>query len=124
MRQTGTECLRGIDRLIWAGAGAGVRRGGWVVKNASRVGPQYPQVVVLVGATGDLSRRKLLPGLFHLCSTGFIHGCRIVGVSLDEIDVEGFRKIAREAIDQSTRKVTEERWKTFAERLSYVSLAA
>ena len=32
------------------------------------VGPKYPQVVVLVGATGDLARRKLLPGLFHLLS--------------------------------------------------------
>ena len=44
-----------------------VQRGGdMLAKNASKVGPRYPQVVVLVGATGDLSRRKLLPGLFHL----------------------------------------------------------
>ena len=27
------------------------------------VGPRFPQVVVLFGATGDLARRKLLPGL-------------------------------------------------------------
>ncbi|MDY6946736.1 MAG: hypothetical protein SXG53_13520, partial [Pseudomonadota bacterium] len=40
------------------------------------VGPRFPQVVVLVGATGDLARRKLLPGLFHLTSVGFIPGCR------------------------------------------------
>ena len=32
------------------------------------VGPRYPQVVVLFGATGDLARRKLLPGLFHLAT--------------------------------------------------------
>jgi glucose-6-phosphate 1-dehydrogenase len=49
-------------------------------KNAAKVGPRYPQVLVLVGATGDLSRRKLLPGLFHLVSSGFIPGCRIIGV--------------------------------------------
>ena len=36
------------------------------------VGPKYPQVVILVGANGDLSRRKLLPGLFHLARSGFI----------------------------------------------------
>ncbi len=79
-----------------------------LAKNASRVGPRYPQVVVLVGATGDLSRRKLLPGLFHLCSSGFIPGCRIIGVSLDDLDPDGFRKIAREALDQfSSRKVDE-----------------
>ena len=51
-----------------------------VAKIAPGVGPQYPQVVVLVGATGDLARRKLLPGLFHLSSSGFIPDCRIIGL--------------------------------------------
>ncbi|MBX3643147.1 MAG: hypothetical protein KF720_08770 [Rubrivivax sp.] len=46
------------------------------------VGPRYAQVVLLFGATGDLARRKLLPGLYHLVTAGFIPGCRIVGVSL------------------------------------------
>ena len=61
------------------------------------VGPKFAQVVVLVGATGDLARRKLLPGLLHLTSAGFIPGCRIIGVSLDSIDTEAFRKLARVA---------------------------
>ena len=96
-----------------------------MVKDASRVGPQNPQVLVLVGATGDLSRRKLLPGLFHLCSSGFISGCRIIGVALDTLDTDGFRKLAREALDQfSTRKVSEADWAAFAETLSYVPLSA
>ena len=87
------------------------------------VGPQHSQVVVLVGATGDLSRRKLLPGLFHLSSAGFIPGCRIIGVSLDEIDADGFRKIAREALDQfSSRKVNDADWAAFAETLDYVPI--
>jgi len=51
-----------------------------VAKIPPGVGPQFPQVLVLVGATGDLARRKLLPGLFHLASSGFIPGCRIIGV--------------------------------------------
>ena len=80
------------------------------------VGPKYPQVVVLVGATGDLSQRKLLPGLFHLISAGFIPGCRIIGVSLDEIDVDGFREIAREAIERSPgRKASDADWCAFAQ---------
>jgi len=54
-----------------------------VAKIPPGVGPRFPQVVVLVGATGDLARRKLLPGLFHLSNAGFIPGCRIIGVSLD-----------------------------------------
>ena len=84
-------------------------------KNASKVGPRFPQVVVLVGATGDLARRKLLPGLFHLVQAGFIPGCRIIGVSLDDLDADGFRKFAREALDEfSTRKVSEADWAAFA----------
>jgi glucose-6-phosphate 1-dehydrogenase len=89
------------------------------------VGPRDPQVVILVGATGDLSRRKLLPGLFHLTTAGFIPGCRIIGVSLDDIDPNGFRAIAREALDQfSTRKVHEAEWLAFAETLDYVPIGA
>lgn len=89
------------------------------------VGPRYPQVVVLFGATGDLARRKLLPGLFHLTSAGFIPACRIIGVSLDEIDVEAFRANARGALDEfSSRKVTDADWRAFAANLDYVPLAA
>ncbi|MGD9843269.1 MAG: glucose-6-phosphate dehydrogenase [Steroidobacteraceae bacterium] len=89
------------------------------------VGPKYPQVVVLVGATGDLARRKLLPGLFHLSSSGFIPSCRIIGVSLDDIDVTEFRARARQAItDCSTRKVTDATWQAFADCLDFVPLSA
>src|SRR5258708_6670074 len=96
-----------------------------VAKILRGVGPKFPQLVVLFGATGDLSRRKLLPGLFHLATTGFIPGCRIIGVSLDELDVESFRTFAREALDQfATRKVDEARWTAFAAALDYVPLTA
>jgi glucose-6-phosphate 1-dehydrogenase len=94
-------------------------------KAQAGVGPKYPQVVTLVGATGDLSKRKLLPGLFHLIQAGFIPGCRIIGLSLDDIDLDGFRAIARGALDEfSTRKVSEADWAAFSECLDYVSLAA
>ncbi|HVS78607.1 MAG TPA: glucose-6-phosphate dehydrogenase [Steroidobacteraceae bacterium] len=87
------------------------------------VGPRHAQVVVLVGATGDLARRKLLPGLFHLSNVGFIPGCRIIGVSLDDIDAQGFRKLARGSLDEFyTRKVDEADWAQFAECLDYVPL--
>ena len=79
-----------------------------MAKIPSGVGPKDPQVVVLVGATGDLSKRKLLPGLFHLSSAGFIPGYKIIGVSLDNLDTEGFRKEMHEAVKEfATRKVDE-----------------
>ncbi len=89
------------------------------------VGPGRPQVVVLFGATGDLARRKLIPGLHHLVDSGFIPGCRIIGVSLDEMDAAGFRALAREAMDQfSTRSPRAESWSAFADTLDYVPLSA
>jgi glucose-6-phosphate 1-dehydrogenase len=89
------------------------------------VGPEHAQVVVLVGATGDLSQRKLLPGLFHLVQGGFIPDCRVIGVSLDDLDSAGFRTLAREALNQfSTRKINEADWAAFADRLDYVPLSA
>jgi glucose-6-phosphate 1-dehydrogenase len=91
----------------------------------SGVGPRFPQVVVLVGATGDLSRRKLLPGLFHLTSAGFIPGCRIIGMSLEDLDRQAFRDFALQALGEfSTRKRTESDYRGFAEILDYVPLSA
>jgi glucose-6-phosphate 1-dehydrogenase len=89
------------------------------------VGPRTPQVVVLFGATGDLSHRKLLPGLFRLTAIGFIPACRIIGISLEDIDTDAFRKLARSALDEfSTHKVTDEDWKQFSDSLEYVPLKA
>jgi glucose-6-phosphate 1-dehydrogenase len=68
----------------------------------SLMAPVRPHVIVLFGATGDLARRKLLPGLLHLSLAG---DCRIVGTSLDEFDDEGFRKFARIACDQFSNRM-------------------
>ncbi len=78
---------------------------------------------MLFGATGDLARRKLLPGLYHLSVAGFIPGCRIIGVSLDELDAEGFRQIARASIQEfSTHETPGEGWAAFAQGIDYVPL--
>src|SRR5688572_33043365 len=84
-----------------------------VAKVPAGVGPRFPHVVVLVGATGDLARRKLLPGLFHLVTAGFIPGCRIVGLSLDDIDAEAFRELTRAALtEHGTREMADGDWRT------------
>ena len=89
------------------------------------VGPRFPQVVVLFGATGDLAKRKLLPGLFHLSSAGFIPGCRIIGVSLDDLDTDGFRHTARSALGEFfSRKIPDADWEAFSASLEYVPLSA
>jgi glucose-6-phosphate 1-dehydrogenase len=96
-----------------------------VAKVPLGVGPRRPQVVVLFGATGDLARRKLLPGLFHLSAAGYIPGCRIVGVSLDDLDAEGFRQFAQRAVKEfSTHEASPKAWAEFAAGIDYVSLGA
>nr|WP_298721744.1 glucose-6-phosphate dehydrogenase [uncultured Steroidobacter sp.] len=89
------------------------------------VGPRFPQVVVLFGATGDLARRKLLPGLFHLTNAGFIPGCCIIGVSLHELDRDSFRALAHEALKEfSARPMADSVWQDFANNLDYVPISA
>jgi len=96
-----------------------------VAKIPPGVGPRFPQVVVLFGATGDLARRKLLPGLYHLATSGFIPACRIVGVSLDEMDADAFRQSARGALDEfGKRTPNDAHWQAFSQSLDYVPLSA
>jgi glucose-6-phosphate 1-dehydrogenase len=60
----------------------------------------YPTTVVLFGATGDLARRKLLPGLLHLFKAALLPDLRVVCTSLDEHDQESFLKFAEQAVTE------------------------
>ena len=72
--------------------------------------PVAPHVIVLFGATGDLARRKLLPGLFHLSRAGLLPECRIVATSLEDLDDYQYQLLARAACDEFARgEVTDER---------------
>jgi glucose-6-phosphate 1-dehydrogenase len=93
--------------------------------NAGLMSPLQPHVIVLFGANGDLARRKLLPGLLHLSRAGLVPDCRIVGVSLDDLDDDSFRAFARTACDEfASRSITEDQWDSFARKLRYVSTGA
>ncbi|MFQ6170832.1 glucose-6-phosphate dehydrogenase [Oryzobacter sp. R7] len=84
-----------------------------------------PTTVVLFGATGDLAKRKLIPGLLHLFQSGLVDDMRVVGTSLDELGPDDFRDLALTAIREfSTRELTDEAWREFAQRLDYVPIAA
>src|ERR1700754_882251 len=79
-------------------------------------------LIVLFGATGDLARRKLLPGIMHLLSSGLVPESRIIGVSLDDFDDEAFREFARKACTEfSSRPIKDEQWSAFAKTLHYVN---
>ncbi|MDQ1358327.1 MAG: glucose-6-phosphate 1-dehydrogenase [Acidimicrobiaceae bacterium] len=83
--------------------------------------PLPPHVIVLFGAAGDLARRKLLPGLLHLSQADLLPECRIVATALEELDDEGFRRLARQACDEFGRtEIERQQWDAFQQRLSYV----
>jgi len=86
------------------------------------------QVLILFGATGDLAKRKLLPGLFHLAVAGMLpERYRIVGSGRPDgaPDGEGFRSHVKQALGQFGRKeLTDETWAPFAERLSFAPASA
>jgi glucose-6-phosphate 1-dehydrogenase len=80
---------------------------------------------VLFGATGDLARRKLLPGLAHLTLSELTPNIEVVGTSLEELTEEGFRSFAETALKEfHHRKLTPEQWEAFAEKLTYVPQGA
>src|SRR5438132_13988067 len=80
-------------------------------------------VIVLFGATGDLAKRKLIPGLFHLSVAGLLpEGYRIVGTSRKSLSDDEFRELARAAVEEfGRREATDETWEPFAERLHYAA---
>ena len=58
----------------------------------ARVIPVNPFDLVLFGATGDLAKRKIWPGLFRRYVAGqFDDNSRILGVSRSELDDDAFR---------------------------------
>jgi glucose-6-phosphate 1-dehydrogenase len=88
----------------------------------SLMSPLTPHVIVLFGATGDLARRKLLPGLLRLAQAGLVPDCRIVGTSLDEMSDDGFRRFARAACDEfASQPFDEDDWDCLARKLVYVN---
>ena len=86
------------------------------------VKPADPQAIVIFGATGDLTRRKLLPAFYHLFAEGLLpHGFAIVGYARTQLGDDEFRERAREAVRRYGRAdPSPAEWDEFARRLSFV----
>ncbi|MCR4513578.1 glucose-6-phosphate dehydrogenase [Aeromicrobium sp. 50.2.37] len=82
-----------------------------------------PHLIVLFGATGDLARRKLLPGLLHLLRSRLVADSRIIAVSMDDLDDDGFRAFAQQACQEFGRPVPDAEWDDFAPKLHYVNVS-
>jgi glucose-6-phosphate 1-dehydrogenase len=82
-----------------------------------------PCVFVIFGASGDLTRSKLLPAIFNLCEEGLLpEEFAIVGVARPQIDQDAYRKNMREQVRQAEGEPLEpEKWSRIEDRLYYLS---
>ena len=72
---------------------------------SSRIIPVQPFDYVVFGATGDLTKRKLIPALYHRFMDGQFDGqSRIIGVSRSKLSDADFQAAARDAITQFVEK--------------------
>ncbi|MFC1735452.1 glucose-6-phosphate dehydrogenase [Candidatus Hydrogenedentota bacterium] len=81
-----------------------------------------PCTMVIFGASGDLTRRKLIPALYNLERKDLLNdGFSIVGFSRSEMDHEQFRSEMRYAIENSPERtsVSDDIWRLFSARLYY-----
>ncbi len=93
----------------------------------SRVIPVEPFDLVVFGGTGDLARRKIIPGLYRR----FIGGqmppdSRIIGAARAELNDAGYRDLARAALVEFVAKPKQDETQitAFLERLAYVPIDA
>ncbi|MEX0832823.1 MAG: glucose-6-phosphate dehydrogenase [Actinomycetota bacterium] len=82
-----------------------------------------PQAVVIFGASGDLTRRKLIPAFFHLFLEGLLpEGFALTGYALDDWSDQDFRAHAEESVKEFGRHPPEgEVWHDFLQHLTYLS---
>src|SRR5687767_3926457 len=82
-----------------------------------------PCAIVIFGATGDLTKRKLLPALYRLSVERLLPAeFAVVGVAREQKSDEEFRTQMRAAVSEQeeTEEVDEAVWQSFAPGLFYV----
>ena len=77
--------------------------------------PAPPCAIVIFGASGDLTHRKLIPALFDLFQAGLLskHSA-VLGFSRSQLSNEDFRRTAREGLEHFTPGVSEKAWEEFS----------
>ena len=82
-----------------------------------------PGILVIFGASGDLTRSKLLPAIYNLAGSGLLpESFAILGVARPAVGQDAYRARMRDQVKQAEGGPLEPgRWRTLEERLYYVS---
>jgi glucose-6-phosphate 1-dehydrogenase len=94
---------------------------------ASMLGAPIPSPVAIIifGASGDLTQRKLIPALYTLNAEGHLPSqFAVVGVARTEYDDDAFRDHVRSGVEENARisngkAISDEQWDAFAAHLYY-----
>ncbi|GAB1363850.1 hypothetical protein MASR1M32_30860 [Rhodobacter sp.] len=93
----------------------------------SRVIPVDPFDLVIFGGTGDLARRKILPGLYRRFQAGQMPAdSRIIGAARGDLGDEDFRRLVADAIAEFLPETQQDKAviAEFLERLHYIAIDA
>ncbi len=72
--------------------------------------PIPPTTLTIFGATGDLSKRKLLPALYNLAHEGALpERFNLIGASRSDMSDDDYRKLAKGSIQEFSRRETDEK---------------
>jgi len=83
-----------------------------------------PFSLVIFGGSGDLSRRMILPALYHIFGEGRLDDFRVTAFGLPGMTDEKYRDFVRESVMEFLpQKYREEKFVSFAGRLGYISSA-
>ncbi|MEL6887427.1 MAG: glucose-6-phosphate dehydrogenase [Pseudomonadota bacterium] len=91
----------------------------------SRVIPVEPFDLVIFGGTGDLARRKILPGLYRrFCAGQMPEDARVIGAARGDMDADGYRAFVAEAVAEFVGDTPKDDLDGFLQRLDYVTIDA
>ncbi|MEX2253624.1 MAG: glucose-6-phosphate dehydrogenase [Thermoleophilaceae bacterium] len=85
--------------------------------------PVHPTTLVIFGASGDLSKRKLLPAIYNLAHEGALpERFNLIGSSRSEMTDDEFRTVARDSISEFSRTGADDKvLDALLEHVGYVS---
>src|SRR4051812_18130036 len=81
--------------------------------------PAPPCVIVIFGASGDLTHRKLIPALFDVFQAGLLNKqFAVLGFSRTNLSDDDFRRTAREGLDHFAAGAgADKKWEEFSPHL-------
>ena len=80
-----------------------------------------PTVIVIFGASGDLTARKLAPAIFNLSKDRLLPSCcHLIGYGRSEMSDDAFRQYLKKSLEShSRRKIEEENWNSLSANISF-----